>query len=89
MGDYTDSTVDVDEIFAQLNSKEIAFGVVNKLAQDNKISGADFGRIVQETLEPHAPLKCCVDLAETIKRSLDYQEKQQEQENFYSGSKQR
>ncbi len=49
----TCSTINVDELIANLNTKEIEFATINQLVESSKLSKIDFGRIVAETTWLH------------------------------------
>ena len=75
-GNYTDPTLDINELINKIKKQEINFKDITTMAEDNKISGADLCKIVISVsnfnkTDPKYPVE--ILYVEPIRRSLDYQ----------------
>ena len=81
LANKTDSTVNVEKLIEQLESKEIEFSTIDKLADSKLISHFDFSKIyfaTQNPLEGNTNPGCGTwdiknETFKPIRKSLDYQ----------------
>jgi len=74
---HTDSDINVEKLIEQLRSKEIEFSYVQKLANEGKLSGEDFGKVIVETNDTKGE-ELMVDMArESIRYQLSLEKNKQ------------